>query len=188
MKTDNPKILLGMGNLVSEYSCQNYLEWASQLRALFWYVIDAWVKALLSFEIKKTDFENVEVWEYFKEKIKNNDYNLEFDEYKLLLKVDDVVLELKKACYRNIMKLWKSNETPYIFLEKSYKSICWSKKDYVKGIHNQIIEEKQNQLKESNYFYSGLDRTINFPETRNPWGIYCDWNGQIEEYEYKIKK
>lgn len=182
-ETDNPKILLEIWDLVKwSYSCQNYKWWSWYLKALPGYVVDAWVKALLSFEISRQNFKDNSSWILFKESIQKWDYSLKFNEYKLCLEINEHVIQFTTAWYRNIMKLWKEHNNPVLFLEQAYTNLSHDKQSFISSIHSQLKEDKLDNMKGDLYPKNGI-----FPESRNPWGIYVDANNTIETLPHSIK-
>lgn len=182
-ETDNPKILLEIGDMVQgAYSCQNYKWWSWYLSALPWYVIDSWVKAILSFEITKQYFKDNHTWNQFKEIVKQWDYTLKFNGYKLCLEINGYTIQLTKAWYRNIMKLWRDHGQPVLFLEQPYTNLSNDKQSFVSNIHTQLKENKLTRMKGSRDIKHAI-----FPQSRNPGWIYVDANNTIERSSYHIR-
>ncbi|MCH2189062.1 hypothetical protein MK079_04525, partial [Candidatus Gracilibacteria bacterium] len=182
-ETDNPKILLEIGNIVpGDHSCQNYKGGSTYLSALPGYVIDAGVKALLSFEINRQNLKNPHEWDELKKYIQEGKQTLRFDPYTLCLKVNNISIQFRSASYRNILKLGENHESPVLFLEKGYSNLPPDKKQYIVDVHNTIKENKLHDMNGDIYANSGV-----FPESRNPGGIYVDAHNSIAHFPYTIK-
>lgn len=186
-ETCNPKLLLEIWWIVpQDYSCQNIKNNSSQLVALPWYVVDAWVKAIISFEIWFEYFWSFKEYNNFKNLIDSWDYFLSFNHYKLELKVGKYVFKFNYAIHRNILKIWREDydKKPCLYAERSYSSLPTNsnKKRFVNDLHIQILRDKIDVLK---WKSAWVDST--FSASRNPFWIYVDANNWIEKYEYKLK-
>jgi len=185
IESDNPKILLEVWDLVNwDYSCQSFKNNSSSLCSLPGYVVDAWIKVLLTFEINESTFNQSTDFIEFEKIISSWEYNILFNPYKKELKLWWLVITLNKAVCRNIMKLWQNqyNKTPNIFLERDYKSISWNKLEQVRRIHKKILQQKILNIK-----WSEIDKNTIFKKSRNIFWVYCDLNNKIEKYDYKIE-
>lgn len=186
-EVDNPKVLLEIWWLVpNDYSCQNIKNNSSQLIALPWYVVDAWVKAVVSFEITFEYFENKSDFEKFKNEIELWNYVLSFNPYNLELKINNYCFVFNNAISRNILKLWheRYSNTPSLFLEKNYSSLNWDsqKKLFIWSLHAKLLKNKITLLNAK----SPTNDSV-FMSSRNPFWIYADINNWIEKRDYKLK-
>lgn len=184
LQTDNPNILLNIWNIVWwDYSCQDYKKLTTQCKALPWYIIDAWVKVIISFSISEKDFSSQKEWEEVKSFLQNNPESFEFNEYTRIIKINGKEFWPLKWVYRNILKMWNSQEKPSLFLEKSYKSITWDLEKSIRDIHRKVLENLETEI-----WCVQINWTTIFPQTRNPWWIYSDNNNGIMYKDYSFTK
>jgi len=184
LQTDNPNILLNIWNIVGwDYSCQDYKKLTTQCKALPWYIIDAWVKVIISFSISEKDFSSQKEWEEVKSFLQKNPENFDFNQYTRIIRINGKEFWPLKWVYRNILKMWKSQEKPSLFLEKSYKSITWDLEKSIRDIHRKILENLETEI-----LCVQINWTTIFPQTPNPWWIYSDNNNGIIYKDYSFSK
>ncbi|MCP4523901.1 MAG: hypothetical protein GY828_06830, partial [Candidatus Gracilibacteria bacterium] len=184
IETDNPKLLLEIGSLVpGVYSCLHYKSKDRFLPFLPAYVIDAGVKTLLTFEIKKTDMKDISTWNSFLEIVAGGDYTENFNPYMKQLHINDMVFDFPFAVSRKIMKLGYQKRKPCVYGEKIYTRLNIGNQNYMYGFYEDVIKEKNKALGGGK-----LSEDIDMPESRNDdIGIYNDTAGKGELGPYIIK-
>ena len=174
--TDDPKLLLTIGDVVNTSSCQSYRT-GSVVETLPGYVIDANIKAMLSFVVAES---HVKALLKMKRDstLDLSDLRFDFDAPKLTLRVTDpsnrtASIRLGKAVCRRIIRAGILVETgePTVMAEARYHSLH--------AITNHI-EREQRELLKSVVAMVGAkpaDGHLSFPATRNPCGVYSDRGG-----------
>jgi hypothetical protein len=174
--TDDPKLLLTIGDVVNTSSCQSYRT-GSVVETLPGYVIDANIKAMLSFVVAES---HVKALLKMKRDstLDLSDLRFDFDAPKLTLRITDgsnrsASIRLGKAVCRRIIRAGILVETgePTVMAESRYHSLH--------AITNHI-EREQRELLKSVLAMVGAkpaDGHLSFPATRNPCGVYSDRGG-----------
>ncbi|NMC64493.1 MAG: hypothetical protein GYA55_15110 [SAR324 cluster bacterium] len=179
--TDDPKLLLTVGDLVDTASCQNYRT-GSYIQTLPGYVVDGNIKVALSFVIPVHEIE--ELLSGFEEALKEGRLHYLFDAPKLKLKLyieggESIEFHLKRAMRRHILRLGSKDNGPAILCERGYVQNHGIEKE---------IEKALKDLVETFRLSCGAIEAppgTQFPASRNPCGVYSDSCGGIMEGRYE---
>jgi hypothetical protein len=182
--TDNPNIALNIWNIVWwDYSCQDYKQLTAQAKALPWYLIDAWVKILISFSLWEKDFSSKKEWEEVKNYLQNNPNNYVFNQYTRIISINWNEYWPLRWVYRNIVKLWSTHWDASVFQEKAYKSVSWDLQNFVRETHKSTLWKIRDEM-----MCVPCNSSTTFSQTRNPWWIYSDQNRGIMYTDYKYNQ
>ena len=182
--TDDPKLLLTVGDLVDTSSCQNFRS-GSHIDALPGYVMDGNIKVALSYAFTKNQLDHI-----LGNSFKDEEFVIAFDAPRQTLVFTGkssgttVPFELPKAVHRRILRLGHSEDTGAAML---LTEIAYVQSH---GIQS-IISEKVAALINSFMKESGIKPaagTVKFPGSRNPGGVYSDFGGgsMIGEYDFDV--
>ena len=183
--TDDPKLLLTVGDLVATASCQNY-RIGSYIETLPGYVIDANIKTALAFVVPSSVLnEHPQIHECLRDKPKELDIKFNPGTLTLTLSqngsAEKLQIALGKAHRRQILRLGRNdyNEAS-LLVERAY-------------IQNHSIEQKIETALES--LINGFEESagilpargnVSFPASRNPGGVYSDAGGGVRHGVFKI--
>ncbi|MDD5770594.1 MAG: hypothetical protein PHE25_06495, partial [Candidatus Gracilibacteria bacterium] len=170
---DDPKMLLGIGDLVATHSCQNY-RIGDYIQTLLGYVIDANVKGIASFTISQRDFSNQADYIKVKEIVNAGTYELNFDFAKRILTINGIKIKLNKAISRQVVKYGKTDDgESAIFCERAYLNTHYG----LNSINNTQISLVSDFAK--NIGISIVNGGISFPKSKNIGGVYSDAGGGV---------
>lgn len=183
---DDPKSLLMIGDLVNAASCQNYRT-GHLIKTLPGYVIDANIKALLSFVIPTSQLrENPNTLEILRNHIHevSHIYNPALGTLDLShTNFGTISLSVRKAMRRHILRLGMTeNGAPSLLVERAY-------------LQNHLIERTIasestlliEQFKSSIGAVYAATGTI-FPASKNPCGVYSDTCGGVKIGRYRLQQ
>ncbi len=185
--TDDPKLLLEIGDLVEAWSCQNYRTW-SMIESLLWYVIDANVKWVLSFTLDQSNlWGSKSDYSQLCEMVKDWNFEYIFDAPKKMLQINDprswksFAVSLNKAVMRRIVKLWATKDIkPWIFLEREY----FQNHHALPALRDSVSELLDSFVK---WFYWTIEeKWLKIIRTRNPGWVYSDRMEWIMKWDYEI--
>lgn len=176
--TDNPWLLLTVGDLVDVSSCQHYRV-GQHIGALLGYVLDANVKLVVSYALTAKDFASRADFEKAKHLI-DRGHMPEFIPARQQLVIGDMMVPLPRASVRRIIKL---GTTPKggagIVLEPPYQQHHPAEEmmaKHVEGIRRIIAMS----------IGAATGQPITIPRSRNPGGVYSDLAGGIMQRPYTI--
>ncbi len=188
---DDAKTMLEIGSIVDTSSCQNY-KTGEYVETLPGYVIDAQIKAILSFVLTSRDFASVEDFQKVANATEDNKINYEFNPYKksLTLQVgkDSFQINLDRRAYRrHIIKAGKvvsenSDMQAGIFLERAYTQ---NPPNCTQSTLAKEVEKLISQWsRRGRWTHKGVDLKI--AGSRNPSGHYSDAKGGPMQESYVI--
>ncbi len=181
----DPRMLLKIGSLASDQSCQNYRT-GSQIQTLLGYVIDANVKGIYSTVLKPHEFKSRNDYEVVRNAIDSGvSVKAEVDGRDLSVKFSWIdpdgahreyqSLAQSRGFRRHVMKLGNTVKNPDragIFLEPAYRS--YTPAEAV--IQNQVNTLTQRIAREAG---SQLGEMIQTVPSRNPGNVYTDLGVEI---------
>lgn len=171
--TDDPKLMMTVGDLVNTSSCQNFRT-GSVVQTLLGYVMDGNIKASLSFAIAEGNLRNLFKIPH-KQPFDPSRYTSDFDAPKLLLTLTDPegqshTISLGKAIRRRILRVGQRevDEQPAMFAERPY--------EILHAVTPQIEAEEAALLHqvEKNCNFRAAVGNVEFPASSNPAGVYSD--------------
>ena len=171
--TDDPKLMMTVGDLVNTSSCQNFRT-GSVVQTLLGYVMDGNIKASLSFAIAEGNLRNLFKIPH-KQPFDPSRYSVSFDAPKLLLTLTDPegqshTISLGKAVRRRILRVGQREEDaqPAMFAERPY--------EILHAVTPQMEAEEAALLHhvEKNCCFRAAVGNIEFPASSNPAGVYSD--------------
>ncbi len=178
--TDDPKLLMMVGDLVDTSSCQSFRS-GSHIETLLGYVVDANVKAMLSYALKAKDFKTPQDYARAKALIASG-VQPEFIAAKQQLKIGDMVVQLPKAYRRHIVKLGATpNGGAGLFMERAY-----FQNHPAEALMQQQIAAVRDQLAKATGAVT--NKPLNIPASRNPGGVYSDAFGGKASGAYSITR
>jgi hypothetical protein len=172
--TDDPKLMMTVGDLVNTSSCQNFRT-GSVVQTLLGYVTDGNIKASLTFAIAEGNLRNLFKISH-KEPFDPSRYTVSFDAPKLLLKLTDPdgtshTVCLGKAIRRRIIRVGQREEDshPAMFAERPY--------EILHAVTPQMEAEEAALLHavEKDCGFRPAVGTLKFPASSNPAGVYSDY-------------
>ena len=188
---DDAKTMLEIGSIVDTSSCQNY-KTGEYVQTLPGYVIDAQIKAILSFVLIPRDFASVEDFQKVANATEDNKINYNFNPYKktLTLKTEKESFRIsldKRAYRRHIIKAGKvvdenSDLRAGIFLERAYTQNPPScTQSTLAGEVEKLISRWSEK---GRWAHKGADLKI--AGSRNPSGHYSDAKGGPVQESYIV--
>lgn len=174
---DDPKMMFEIWTLVKTDSCLNYITWFEHLPSLLWYWIDANTKWLISYVITENNCSDFNI---IKSQIQNWNVNYNFNPTKRILEINWINIQLKSWVSRRMLKLWKSELWPSLFLEKQYFSPHYAI-DIVDDEQKSLVSEFSKDV-----WLKILNTWIKFIWSKNPWGNYSDVTRKSQRSDYTI--
>lgn len=187
--TDDPKLLMMVGDLVNTSSCQNYRT-GSVVETLLGYVMDGNIKASLSFAIAEGHVRNLFKISH-KDSFDPKRFTVGFDAPKLLLTLTDPegqsqTIPLGKAIRRRILRVGQrmDDAVPAMYAERPYQILH--------AVTAKIETEESLLLAtvKKNCGFGIADGDMEFPASGNPAGVYSDYGqgAMIGDYIFKVVK
>lgn len=175
--SDAPNLLLTIGDSVNVTSCLNY-KTGEMVGALLSYVVDANIKAMLSYALGKDDFKNRSDYKRVYERISSGQkIEIQFDGNKKCFRFfweenrkrfEIFSEQLEYAYLRNIVRVGRSTDGDVaIFKEKSH----WQNH---KGLQTMREQHKILYDELAREMSAKTEGEIYFPKSRNPGGAYSD--------------
>jgi hypothetical protein len=171
--TDDPKLMMTVGDLVNTSSCQNFRT-GSVVQTLLGYVMDGNIKASLSFAIAEGTLRNLFKIPH-KQPLDPSRYTVSFEAPKLLLTLTDPegqshTISLGKAIRRRILRVGQREQDaqPAMFAERPY--------EILHAVTPQIEAEEGallHQIEKKCGFRPAVGN-VEFPASSNPAGVYSD--------------
>jgi len=184
--TDDPKLMLMVGDLVNTSSCQNFRT-GSVVQTLLGYVMDGNIKAVLSFAIAEGNLRNLFTIPH-NQLFDPSRYTVNFDAPKLLLTLTDPegqsrTVSLGKAIRRRILRVGQREEDaqPAMFAERPY--------EILHAVTAKIEAEEELLLHsvEKSCGFRPAVGNVEFPASSNPFGVYSDHGQGVMIGEYLLK-
>ena len=184
--TDDPKLMLMVGDLVNTSSCQNFRT-GSVVETLLGYVMDGNIKAVLSFAIAEGNLRNLFTIPH-NQLFDPSRYTVNFDAPKLLLTLTDPegqsrTVSLGKAIRRRILRVGQREEDaqPAMFAERPY--------EILHAVTAKIEAEEELLLHsvEKSCGFRPAVGNVEFPASSNPFGVYSDHGQGVMIGEYLLK-
>ncbi|MBT4358903.1 MAG: M48 family metalloprotease [Candidatus Pacebacteria bacterium] len=193
---DNPKLLIEIGDVVATSSCQNY-KTGGMIETLLGYVVDANVKALLSFNIEPnmlvnedgsmiTSVELNEIQQLVDEGSSKIRYEFDPASKTLLIKLKEDLstkeyqVQFDKALRREIVKYGTTRlGRPALFKEPAYESYH-QVMGVVRGEMDKVFQQMSNEMN------AAVTGKINVSKSRNPGGVYSDVNRGVQHRDYQV--
>jgi hypothetical protein len=183
--TDDPKLMLMSGDLVSTASCQNY-KTGSHAHTLLSYVIDGNIKASLSFVIAESFVRSV-FQRSGKRDVTIQTLRPSFDAPKLELTLTDQegaahTFPLGKAIRRRILRTGQrlSDGVPCMFAERPY--------ELLHAVSSTIAAEEEALFAEveKRCGFMPAVGSVEYPATLNPLGAYSDFAQAVMSGPYSL--
>lgn len=182
----DPRFLLTIGDETEVYSCQNYKtgQYAYYLPS---YVVDPNTKALVSWEIRESHFEDPATYHRLikalqERQIASTEFNGDLGRI-IWTTIAGEKIEIKKPAkgvLRNLIRYGVNDQRkPDIYLERDYTSGSAFLKE-LKGIHNQALHELSREM---NVQTRG---PITVYRSRNPVGTYSDKGGGRKQGNFVV--
>lgn len=184
--TDDPKLLMMVGDLVNTSSCQNYRT-GSVVETLLGYVMDGNIKASLSFVVAEGNVRNLFKIPQ-KDSFDPSRFTVSFDAPKLLLTLTDPegqshTIPLGKAIRRRILRVGQGMDdaVPVMFAERPYQILhaVTAKVEAEEAALLQTVETKCG--------FGVAQGDVEFPASENPAGVYSDYGRGAMRGEYILK-
>ena len=189
------KALLTIGNCVKgATSCQNYRT-GSEVETLLGYVMDAHVKAVLSFSLGENDFKSLQDFKKLTSALKDKSllektYDEEKMQWKFKLPNDEVIESkpLASASRREMIKLGTNNDlpelsSPAILREPPYQQTSQAGLAELDFQAKKICGDILSDLDQVNFKPS----EIRIGKSRGPEGHYSDLGGGKQTQAYDVK-
>ena len=184
--TDDPKLLMMVGDLVNTSSCQNYRT-GSVVETLLGYVMDGNIKATLSFAIAEGHVRNLFKISH-KDSFDPKRFSVSFDAPKLLLTLTDPdgesqTIPLGKAIRRRILRVGQrmNDAAPVMYAERPYQILH--------AVTSKMEAEEAALLNtvEKNCGFGTAEGDVEFPASGNPAGVYSDYGQGAMIGDYLLK-
>jgi hypothetical protein len=188
----SPRLMLTIGDVVNTGSCLNY-QCGSRINVLPAYVVDANIQALVSWQLKQTHFASVRDYKaVLNEFVAGRAATAAFDGDQLTFRFtlpDDEsstkieTLGLGFAHLRQIVRLGRVRQGCSIraglLAERGYAQ-PHPLQPLMHANHADILRALSEELRAVD------SRPLEFPQSRNPDGVYCDALGGVQPHEYVV--
>jgi len=184
----SPRLMLTIGDLVNTGCCLNYQSGA-RINVLPAYVVDANIQALASWRLKETHFASVRDYKaVLNAFVAGRPAPAAFDGDRLVFRftLPDREIEtstLGFAHLRQIVRLGRvrqgATERPGLLAEREYAQ-AHPLQPLMRANHADILSALSEEL-------GAVDgRPMEFPQSRNPDGVYCDALGGVQPGAYAV--
>lgn len=178
--TDDPHLLLQIGDLVDTSSCQS-ARTGSHAETLLGYVVDANIKAVLSYALQPKQFATPADYARAKALVESGQAQIKFNAPQQILTIGDITLNLPQAYLRRMLKLGATTKgDAAVVLEPEYRQSHFAEA----LMRQQLTAVVQTLAQHSHATTTATEITT--AATRNVGGVYSDLGKGIYDAAYTI--
>lgn len=183
--TDDPHLMLMIGDMVDTASCQNYRT-GHMIQTLPGYGIDANIKAELTWAVPSWQLsQNPAILTSLKETPEKVRVNFDPGKLTLTLSIkgsaESVEIPLDKAFRRHILRAGSNSSGNAAMLPEGGYDQNHTVEGEIEASARELIENFRKACG-----FQPAKGTLRFPASRNPNGVYSDWGGGVKVGPYEI--